>query len=413
MARLSFGGLPETVVILLAAGSALAEPARGQAADSLLLPSFAAHDLPAPDLPARVKLVWRDDPRPAAEFPAGADPAQDWRLSRRALRRAARRGIQLEGIQPEVAPPSVVGPRAGPAVERATGSSTSPPGSRTVARPLPPRLVPIPVETTLTSPFASTAMSPASLVHRGQSYGDDARQRFDIFLPPECAGGGLPLVVWIPGSDWRSATPADCPLEWLVDRGYVVASIGYRTTDTVVFPAPLDDCRAAVAVLQRDAELWGIDPERVCVVGTAAGGHLAALVAYAEPAADVAAVCSIAAPTHLPSLGASHERVTSPVGRLIGGPLAELREAALAASPLVHVSADDPPTLLIHGHDDAMIPVDQTLRLEKALAAAGVDVTLRIHDGGATPPLGPNTVAGRQLLEFLDRILGPGRPVAP
>jgi hypothetical protein len=60
-----------------------------------------------------------------------------------------------------------------------------------------------------------------------------------------------------------------------------------------------------------------------------------------------------------------------------------------------------------------MLPVDQTLRLEKALAAAGVDVTLRIHDGGATPPLGPNTVAGRQLLEFLDRILGPGRPVAP
>jgi acetyl esterase/lipase len=384
MARLSLRGIPEAAIILLATGSALAEPARDWVPDYL---------------PARVQLVWRDDPRPAAEFPAGVDPAQEWRPSRRALRRAARRGIQLEAE-----PPAPTGP--------VTGSGVSPTGGRPVARPLPPRLVPIPVETTLASPFATTDASPAVLVHRSQPYGDDPRQRFNMYLPPECAGGGLPLVVWIPGSDWRTANPGDCPLEWLVDRGYVVASIGYRTTDSVVFPAPVDDCRAALAVLQRDAELWGIDPERVCVVGAAAGGHLAALVAYAEPAADVAAVCAIAAPTHLPSLGASNERLTSPVGRLIGGPLAELREAALAASPLVHVSADDPPTLLIHSRSDATIPFEQTVRLEKALAAAGVDVTLWIHDGGGPPPLGPNTAAGRELLEFLDRILGPSRPAA-
>jgi acetyl esterase/lipase len=382
MARLLLCGLPQALVILLATGSALAEPARDQGTDYL---------------PARVKLVWRDDPRPAAEFPAGAEPAPAWGPSRRAVRRAARRGVQLE-MEPLPGAVPTVSPPAGPA------------GARTVSRPPPARLVPIPVETTLASPFASAATSPAPLVHRSQPYGDDPRQRFDIFLPPECAGGGLPLVVWIPGSDWRTANPADCPLEWLVDRGYIVASIGYRTTDTVVFPAPVDDCRAALAVLQRDAELWGIDPERACVVGAAAGGHLAALVAYAEPEADVAAVCAISAPTHLPSLGGSHDRVTSPAGRLIGGPLAELREAALAASPLVHVSGDDPPSLLIHGRNDTTIPVDQAVRLEKSLAAAGVDVTLHLHDGGTTPPLGPSTVAGSQLLEFLDRTLGPGRP---
>jgi acetyl esterase/lipase len=374
MARLSLRRLPAAGFILLAAGSALAEPARDQVWDYL---------------PAGVQVAWRDDPRPAAEFPAGADPAPSWGPTRRAMRRAARRGIQIEP-QPPVVSDAFVPARAAP-------------------QP-PPRLVPIPVETTLASPFAPPAESNRPLVHRGQPYGDDPRQRFDIHLPPECAGGGLPLVVWISGTDWKTALPADCPLDWLVDRGYVVASVGYRTTDAAIFPVPLDDCRTAITTLQRDAELWGIDPERVCVVGTAAGGHLAMLVACAEPAADVAAACAVAAPAHLPSLGGSHDRGTSPASRLVGGPLPELREAALAASPLLHVSADDPPTLIIHGRSDATTPLDQAVRLEKALAAAGVDVTLHLHDAGATLPLGPTTAAGSQLLEFLDRTLGPGRP---
>jgi acetyl esterase/lipase len=369
MARLSLRGLSEAVVILLASGSAFAEPARDW---------------------GHVQLAWRDDPRPAAEFPAGAEPAPSWGTSRRALRRAARRGIPIEP-QPAVANDQFVPTRP-------------PPPS------LPPRIVPIPVETTLSSPFTPPPESNRSLVHRDQPYGDDPRQRFDIHLPPECAGGGLPLVIWIPGTDWKTATPASCQLDWLVERGYVVASIGYRTSDAAVFPAALDDCRAGIATLQRDAELWGIDPTRICVVGSAAGGHLAALVAYAEPAVDVTAACAVAAPSHLPSLGAVHDRGTSPASRLVGGPLPELREAALAASPLVHVSADDPPTLLIHGRNDATTPLDQAVRLQKTLASAGVDVTLHIHDGGATIPLGPNTAAGSQLLEFLDRVLGPGRP---
>lgn len=377
MARLSLRGLTETVVILLAAGSARAEPPRDQVTDAV---------------PAGVQLAWRDDPRPAAEFPAGADPAPSWPPTRRALRRAARRGIPIEP-QPPV-----------------TADLSAPPRPAPPQVFLPPRVVPIPVETTLASPFAPPEESNRPLVHRDQPYGDHPRQRFDIHLPPECAGGGLPLVVWIPGIDWKTATPADCPLDWLVDRGYVVASVGYRTSDAAVFPAALDDCRSVIAALQRDAELWGIDPTRVCVVGAAAGGHLAVLAAYAEPAADVTAACAVAAPTHLPSLGAVHDRGTSPASRLVGGPLPELREAALAASPLVHVSADDPPTLLIYGRTDAATPLDQAVRLEKALAAAGVDVTLHVHDGGAAAALGPNTPAGRQLLEFLDRTLGPGRP---
>jgi len=88
--------------------------------------------------------------------------------------------------------------------------------------------------------------------------------------------------------------------------------------------------------------------------------------------------------------------------------LPDLREAALRASPLVHVSADDPPTLLVHGNADDRVPVDQALRLDAALDATGVDSTAVILDAGHTIALDEASPAGRELLHFLDRVLGPG-----
>jgi dipeptidyl aminopeptidase/acylaminoacyl peptidase len=127
----------------------------------------------------------------------------------------------------------------------------------------------------------------------------------------------------------------------------------------------------------------------------------------------VAAVCAIAAPCQLTTLGASHDRAASAASRLVGGPLPELREAALAASPLTHVSQDDPPTLIMHGRHDTVISSEQAVRLDRALAAAGVDHTLVLLDAGHAVPLGPATPAATALLAFLDRVLGPGRPVEP
>jgi len=272
-------------------------------------------------------------------------------------------------------------------------------------------------------PAPPVAPQNGSVVHRNEPYGDHARQRFDLYLPANCTGGGLPLVIWIPGTDWKTAPREPCPVAWLVDQGYAVASIGYRTSETVIFPAPLEDCRAAVMTLVRDAELWGVDPARIAVVGAAAGGHLAALVGFSEWPAEqaghpvdgaapdrdvVAAVVAIGAPTHLASLGGGNDRGTSAASRLVGGPLPELREAALAASPLTHVSPQAPPTLLVHGVTDTVIPAAQALRLDKALVAAGIDSTLVLVEGGHDVSLAERSPAGAALLGFLDRVLGPG-----
>jgi len=214
-------------------------------------------------------------------------------------------------------------------------------------------------------------------------------------------------------------------LKWLANQGYAVASIGYRLSDTAVFPAQLDDCRAAILEIERNADVWGIDRDRVAVVGGGGGGHLAALVgltsqptvaraAATDRAGDttlplIAAVCTVAAPTSLTTLGPEQDRAGSSASRLVGGPLPEFREAAQRASPIAHVSADDPPVLILHGATDTIVPPKQSVEFAEALEAAGIDTTLVVLSNvGHRPGLDLGTPGGQALISFLDRVLGPG-----
>ena len=353
---------------------------------------------------SRVELAWRDDPRVPADLPATGD-GQQRSLSRRAARRAARRGRPLDGGPAVVGRPDVGGPGDGIALP----ASAAPP---------------IAVDGTLGTTIAAPA--DGVLVHRDLPVGEagDRWRRFDLYLPDACATGGLPLVVWIGGSDTWDGTRAACPLRWLVARGYAVACIGYRPQGTAVFPAQLDDCRAALHALCAEATTWGIDPARICLAGRGSGGQLAALVAFTpadqqpireastDPLEDgVAAVAIFDAPTHLPSLGVEHDRAGSAESRLVGGPLPEFREAAQKASPLAHVSADAPPTLIVHGSRGDSVALEQGARLDAALRAAGVDSTLVVLDAKAAA-LAPRqgTASGGALVEFLDRTVGPAAP---
>jgi acetyl esterase/lipase len=325
---------------------------------------------------------WLEDPRAPSETPAEIEAAPARRWSWRAQRRANRRRTALE---------------------RATAAD--------------------PEAAAAIAPGDATARG-AGLTFRDQPYAtpDPAgRRRFDISLPGRCPGP-IPLVVWIHGDTWRDGSKADCPVTWLTLEGYAVASIGYRTTDIARFPAQLDDCRAALAEIVRRGEEWGLDPTRIAVIGQGGGGHLAALVGlanmYSDDGATVGAtpeaVGIISAPTDLPSLGADHDRPRSPASLLVGGPLPEVREAALRASPLWHVSPDDPPCLVIHGTADPSIPVDQAVRFDAALRSVGVPSTLLLLDRvGHSPKITRDSSAGRALLEFLDATLRPATVPMP
>jgi len=96
-----------------------------------------------------------------------------------------------------------------------------------------------------------------------------------------------PLVVVVHGGGWAHANPRvgaafkDFPsvLAYLVQRGYVVASIEYRLSGEAPFPAQVDDLEAALRFLRDDATRFGIDPARVGLWGLSAGAQIAALQA--------------------------------------------------------------------------------------------------------------------------------------
>jgi acetyl esterase/lipase len=393
----------------------------------LLVGSVAAADTSPLEilLPPHVVVAWREDPRPAADAPAGVEVPQGRRVSRRAQRRSTRRR-PLDEMPYEtvpIRPPLRDSPQATefvPLAPFAESTATAVETDTTLTSPA------------LTSPVPAAADATGITTHRDQPYGQPesgqpahARQRFDLYLPAGCNAGGMPLVVWIHGDTWRDGSKADCPLIWLASEGYAVASIGYRLSDSAVFPAQLDDCRAAIAEIERNAEVWGIDRDRVAVAGSGAGGHLAALVGLtSHPTASVAtsadrvgdtvfpriaAVCAVAAPVSLTTLGPEQDRPGSPASRLVGGPLPEFREAAQRASPVTYVSADDPPVLILHGASDDTVPSKQAVEFAATLKAANVDTTLVILPNvGHRPGLDLGTPGGQALVSFLDRVLGPG-----
>ncbi len=426
-------------------------PSRGGVAIAALLcllqSTVSAGELAAGGSLSGVQLAWRDDPRIPADGPAGTAVPAARGATRRAQRRAAatrRRGAADTAEQ-------VFG---GPADDLFTRCH---PEDTPEICPLPTRFL-LPVEDGSgdavpwsTVPSAWQAAAPAAdpgdagpfrwagasatsagglvVSHRDEPYSPldgpgrsaaTARQRFDLHRPARAAAAGLPLVIWIPGESWRDAAPSDCPVVWLAEEGYAVASIGYRPIDAAAFPAQLDDCRAAIAAIVRHADAWGIDPGRVAVAGSGGGGHLAALVGLLDDAATaeqgwagVSAVCAVAAPANLATLGPEHDRSGSAASRLVGGPLPEYREKARFASPITHVSPDDPPVLVVHGAADAVVRPRQAFDLDAALKAAGVDSALVILPGvGHRPAVGRGTPAGQSLLAFLERTIGPGLPTA-
>ena len=79
------------------------------------------------------------------------------------------------------------------------------------------------------------------------------RNRLDLYLPEKANHGRLPLVVWIHGGAWQASNKDNCPAVWLTAKGYAVASINYRLSQHAVFPAQIEDCKAAIRWLRANA----------------------------------------------------------------------------------------------------------------------------------------------------------------
>jgi acetyl esterase/lipase len=267
--------------------------------------------------------------------------------------------------------------------------------------------------------------------------------RLDLYAPSG-RGATRPLVVYVHGGGWRSGHTrhagafADWPrvLASVARKGYVVASIEYRLSGEARFPAALEDVKAAVRWLRSRAGELGIDRSRAVIWGGSAGGHLAALAAatcdvpelapkYAEPALQKESDCvqGLVAWYGVFDARAGAEGITAadanaPPASFLGCSPDACPDAAQLASPITHVAARHPPTLLIHGEDDRVVPVAQSRAFHAALEARGVRSRLIVVPGVDHSFIGKSAASTRaaslealaQTLEFIDAATGEKRP---
>ncbi len=251
-------------------------------------------------------------------------------------------------------------------------------------------------------------------VYRNLPYAPNghSRQKLDLYVP-EFGKGPFPLIVWIHGGAWREGSKERClPLPWS-KKGYAVASINYRLSSDARFPAQIMDCKTAIRWLRTHAERYRIDAQRVLAWGGSAGGHLASLVGTAGHMAEweeeywpgssqVQAVIDWYGRADLTPVATDPSWANSPSSQLLGGWGQGVAQRARKASPLWHVSKDDPPFLIMHGEKDNVVPLRQSLTFAEALRATGVKVKMVILRGAGHG--GPEFLQ-REQVQIIDTFL--------
>ncbi len=258
---------------------------------------------------------------------------------------------------------------------------------------------------------------------------DNPRQTLDLAIPSEPAPekAGRPLVIWIHGGGWKNGNKGSGHrpdrLPALVETGrFAGASIAYRLSGEAKWPAQIHDCKAAIRWLRGNAEKYGIDPKRIAVWGSSAGGHLVSMLGssggvkelegklgkHLDQSSRVSAVVNYYGPSALLQMDdfpskIVHNAPNSPESQLIGGPIQETKMKALQASPLHQVSSDDAPHLNFHGTDDPLVPFNQSQIYHEALKKAGVQSVLITSKGGGHNM--PRAFTLRFVLPFLDHAL--------
>jgi acetyl esterase/lipase len=259
------------------------------------------------------------------------------------------------------------------------------------------------------------------------AYSDEhSRAKMDIYIPVDTKDEPCPCVLLIHGGGWaigdkadkRESSMASC----LTENGYVVASINYKLSaySGEVFHSPLKhaswprniyECKTAVRFIRKNADYYGIDPERIGIIGSSAGGHLALLTAfsannsrlnsggkYQETSSHVRCVIDFYGVPDVRTLGGDS---------FIGVPREVDPEQWDLASPVYHLSDQIPPILIIHGDRDKTVDITHSYHFVELLKQRNADYQFIQVDGGVhsfdfVPPQADLRPA---VLGFLDKHL--------
>lgn len=243
-------------------------------------------------------------------------------------------------------------------------------------------------------------------------------QTLDLLIPATGSGDKIPVVVWIHGGAWEGGDKRPAPAPDLVQRGIAVAAINYRLSGEAPFPAQIHDCKAAVRFLRANAERYNLDANKIGVWGMSAGGHLAALLGTTggekslegdagntDQSSKVQAVCDWCGITDIDKISKKNWTKDSTFYKLFGGAREKNLEKIKIASPVVHVTSDDPPFLIMHGDADKTVSILQSEALKQALDAAGVRCDFEIVKNGQHFFFEPNEL--KRVASFFESQLKP------
>lgn len=252
----------------------------------------------------------------------------------------------------------------------------------------------------------------------------------DVYLPDD-AETDRPGLLMIHGGGWRlfSKEAFDADAERFAGAGYVVANINYRLAPAGSYPRLMQDALCALAYVRAHAVDYGLDPDRIAVMGYSAGGHMASLLGVAADEPDFQPDCA-AGSTYAPAAvisGAGPQDLVDlswadAVQDMIGGPYSVHPERYHKASPIERVAPGAPPFLLVHGTQDLFVPIDHSRRMRQALRAAGTDARLlelswggHLLNNGADPgqldgvTSAATPEAWAAMIDFLDHTIGGAR----
>ena len=227
-------------------------------------------------------------------------------------------------------------------------------------------------------------------------YGSDSRA-LSMNLIRLMDGKPHPTVVWLTGGAWQKVSKnAHVPeMVYLAEAGYTVATVEYRSSEDDVFPAQIEDVKAAIRFLRKNAASYQVDPLHIAVMGESAGGHLAAMAGATsglglfdvgenlDVSSDVQCAVDWYGPADFEAfkVGVPEMFSFSPEALLIGGPVRDNPEKARAASPVAYVGEKTPPFLILHGTEDQLVPFSQSETLYEKLTAAGAEAELVALEG--------------------------------
>jgi acetyl esterase/lipase len=214
----------------------------------------------------------------------------------------------------------------------------------------------------------------APLIHAQQVTQDivyTTGQLADVYQP--AGEGPFPAIVYIHGGSWRSGNKKDFRrlATDLAAKGYVGLSINYNT-HSHSWPTSYEQSLAAVSFIQAHAAEYHVDPRKVIVLGTSAGGELAALVALKKQEASNPPVAAAVILNGVYNLAAN----VYVINRYLGAHCNKAPEDCKAASPLMQVTTGEPPFFVGHGTSDHLVPYSQAQVFSDALHNAGDTVTL-------------------------------------